>query len=141
MLKAVLDTNLFISALLTAKGNPAKILNRWKAGSFDSVISLPILKEIRRVILYPKIRRRLNWIDVEINEFLLGLAQFGFMVSGESKIDLIKDDPTDNKYLACALEGNADYIVTGDQHLLKVREYRGTKIISPKEFLDILKKV
>ena len=63
------------------------------------------------------------------------------MVSGESKVDVIKDDPTDNKYLACALEGNADYIVTGDQHLLKVREYRGTKIISPKELLDILKKV
>ncbi|MCJ7578071.1 MAG: putative toxin-antitoxin system toxin component, PIN family [candidate division Zixibacteria bacterium] len=140
MLKAVLDTNLFISALLTAKGNPAKILNRWKAGSFDLVISLPILKEIKRVILYPKIRKRLNWTDVEINEFLLGLAQFGFMVSGESKIDVIKDDPTDNKYLACALEGNADYIVTGDQHLLKVGEYRGTKIISPKEFLEILKK-
>jgi hypothetical protein len=140
VLKAVLDTNLFISALLTAKGNPAKILNRWKAGSFDLVISLPILKEIKRVILYPKIRKRLNWTDVEINEFLLGLAQFGFMVSGEAKIDVIKDDPTDNKYLACALEGNADYIVTGDQHLLKVKEYKGTKIIPPKEFLEILKK-
>jgi putative PIN family toxin of toxin-antitoxin system len=140
VLKAVLDTNLFISALLTAEGNPAKILNRWKAGSFDLVISLPILKETKRVILYPKIRKRLNWTDGEINEFLLGLAQFSFMVSGESKVDVIKDDPTDNKYLACALEGNADYIVTGDQHLLRVGEYKGTKIISPKEFLDILKK-
>jgi len=135
-----LDTNLFISALLTAKGNPARILNRWKAGYFDLVISLPILKETKRVILYPKIRKRLNWTDGEINEFLLGLAQFSFMVSGESKVDVIKDDPTDNKYLACALEGNADYIVTGDQHLLRVGEYKGTKIISPKEFLDILKK-
>ena len=135
-----MDTNLFISALLTAKGNPARILNRWKAGYFDLVISLPILKETKRVILYPKIRKRLNWTDGEINEFLLGLAQFSFMVSGESKVDVIKDDPTDNKYLACALEGNADYIVTGDQHLLRVGEYKGTKIISPKEFLDILKK-
>jgi putative PIN family toxin of toxin-antitoxin system len=140
VLKAVLDTNLFISALLTAKGNPAKILNRWKAGSFDLVISLPILRETKRVILYPKIRKRLNWTDGEINEFLLGLAQFSFMVSGESKVDVIKDDPTDNKYLTCALEGNADYIVTGDQHLLKVGEYKGTKTISPEEFLDILKK-
>jgi putative PIN family toxin of toxin-antitoxin system len=140
VLKAVLDTNLFISALLTAKGNPARILNRWKAGYFDLVISLPILKETKRVILYPKIRKRLNWTDGEINEFLLGLAQFSFMVSGESKVDVIKDDPTDNKYLACALEGNADYIVAGDQHLLKVGKYRGTKIISPREFLDILKK-
>jgi putative PIN family toxin of toxin-antitoxin system len=140
VLKAVLDTNLFISALLTAEGNPAKILNRWKAGSFDLVISLPILKEIKRVILYPKIRKRLNWTDIEINEFLLGLAQFSFMVSGESKVDVIKDDPSDNKFLACAFEGNADYIVTGDQHLLKIKEYKGIRIISSKEFMDILKK-
>jgi putative PIN family toxin of toxin-antitoxin system len=140
VLKAVLDTNLFISALLTAEGNPAKILNRWKAGSFDLVISLPILKEIKRVILYPKIRKRLNWTDVEINEFLLGLAQFGFMASGESKVDIIKEDPTDNKYLACSQEGQADYIVTGDQHLLKEGRYKGTKIVTPKEFLEILRK-
>ncbi|MCK4385557.1 MAG: putative toxin-antitoxin system toxin component, PIN family [candidate division Zixibacteria bacterium] len=140
MLKAVLDTNLFISGLLTTKGNPAKILNRWKAGFFDLVISLPILKEIERVILYPKIKRRLSWTDARLNEFLLGLAQFSIMVSGESKVDVIKEDPTDNKYLACAQEGQADYIVTGDKHLLKEGKYKGTKIITPKEFLDILRK-
>ncbi len=140
MLKAVLDTNLFISGLLTTKGNPAKILNRWKAGFFDLVISLPILKEIEGVILYPKINKRLNWTDTETNEFLLGLAQFSIMVSGEAKVDVIREDPTDNKYLACAQEGQADYIVTGDQHLLKVNKYKGTKIVTPKEFLEILRK-
>ena len=140
MLKAVLDTNLFVSGLLTTNGNPAKILNRWKAGSFDLVISLPILKEIERVFLYPKVRRRLSWTDARINEFLLGLAQFGIMVSGESRVNVIKEDPTDNKYLACAQEGQADYIVTGDQHLLKESGYKGTKIITPKEFLDVLRK-
>ena len=139
MLKAVLDTNLFISALLTTKGNPAKILNRWKAGFFDLVISLPILKEIERVILYPKIRKRLNLMDVEMNEFLLGLAQFSIVVSGEAKADVIKEDPTDNKYLACAQEGEADYIVTGDQHLLKLQNYKGIRIVTPKVFLNILK--
>jgi hypothetical protein len=140
MLRAVLDANLFISGLLTPKGSPAKILSQWKAGAFDLVISFPILREIGRVIFYPKIKKRLSWTNLEIAEFLYNLAQFSIMVSGQAKIDVIKDDPTDNKYLACALEGNADYIVTGDQHLLKVVEYKGTKIISPKEFLDILKK-
>jgi putative PIN family toxin of toxin-antitoxin system len=141
VLKVVLDTNLFISALLTTKGNPAKILNRWKAGFFDLVISLPILREVERVILYPKIKKRLNWTDAETGEFLLGLAQFSIVVSGESKVDVIREDPTDNKYLACAHEGRADYIVTGDQHLLKESEYKGTKIITPREFLDILRNV
>ena len=140
MLKAVLDTNLFISGLLTPKGPSAKILSEWRIGAFDSVVSIPILHEIQRVIFYPKIKKRLSWTDSEIIEFLHDLSQFSIMVSGQTKVDVIKDDPTDNKYLACALEINADYIVTGDQHLLKVGEYRGTKIISPREFLDILKK-
>ena len=140
MLKAVLDTNLFISGLLTPKGPSAKILSEWRGGAFDSVVSIPILHEIQRVIFYPKIKKRLSWTDSEIIEFLHDLSQFSIMVSGQTKVDVIKDDPTDNKYLACALEINADYIVTGDQHLLKVGEYRGTKIISPREFLDILKK-
>jgi putative PIN family toxin of toxin-antitoxin system len=141
VLKAVLDANLFVSALLTTKGNPAKILNRWKAGSFDLVISLPILREIERVILYPKIKKRLNWTGAETSEFLLGLTQFSIVVSGKSEVDVIKEDPTDNKYLACAHEGQADFIVTGDQHLLKEGKYKGTKITTPKEFLDILREV
>lgn len=140
MLKAVLDTNLFISGLLTPKGPSAKILTEWKTGAFDLVVSIPILHEIQRVIFYPKIKNKLSWANLEIAEFLYSLAQFSIMTSGQTKVDVIKDDPTDNKYLACALEGNADYIVTGDQHLLKVGEYEGTKIISPREFLDILKK-
>ncbi len=139
MIKAVLDANVLISAILTSKGHPAKILNKWKTGAFDLVMSLSILNEIGRVILYSKIRKRLNWSDLEINEFLLGLAQFGIMVSKEPKIDVIKEDPTDNKYLACAQKGEADFIVTGDQHLLKLKNYKGLKIVTPKMFLNILK--
>lgn len=134
MLKAVLDANLFISGLLTPKGPSAKILSQWRVGAFDLVVSIPILHEIQRVIFYPKIKKRLSWTNSEIIEFLRGLSQFSIMVSGQTKVNVIKDDPTDNKYLACAFEGKADYIVTGDQHLLKVREYKGTKIITPREF-------
>jgi len=139
MIKAVLDANILVSAILISKGHPAKILNKWKAGAFDLITSLSILKEIGRVIFYPKIRKRLNWSDWEINEFLLGLAQFGMVVSKEPKIDVIKEDPTDNKCLACAQKGEADFIVTGDQHLLKLQNYKGIKIVTPKVFLNILK--
>lgn len=139
MIKAVLDANVLVSAILTSKGHPAKILNKWKAGAFDLVMSLSILKEIGRVIFYPKIKKRLSWSDLEIDEFLLGLAQFSIMVSKESKIDVIKEDPTENKYLACAQKGKADFIVTGDQHLLKLQNYKGVKIVTPKAFLNILK--
>lgn len=53
--------------------------------------------------------------------------------------DVILDDPTDNKFLACALEGNAGYIVTGDQHLLRLKTYQEIDILTPRQFLDILK--
>jgi putative PIN family toxin of toxin-antitoxin system len=140
MLKAVLDANLFISGLLTPQGPSAKILSQWRVGTFDLVVSFPILHEIQRVIFYPKIKKRLSWTNSGIIEFLHDLSQFSIMVSGQTKVDVIKDDPSDNKFLACAFEGNADYIVTGDQHLLKIKEYKEIRIISPKEFLDILKK-
>lgn len=140
MLKAVLDANLFISGLLTPQGPSAKILAEWRVGAFDLIVSIPILHEIQRVIFYPKIKKRLSWTNSEIIEFLHDLSQFSILVPGQTKVDVIKDDPTDNKYLACAFEGNANYIVTGDQYLLKVKEYKGTKIMSPREFLDILKK-
>lgn len=81
VIKAVLDANVIVSAILTSKGHPARILNKWRAGTFDLVLSLSILEEIGRVILYPRIKKRLNWSEVETNEFLLGLAQFGIMVS------------------------------------------------------------
>ena len=139
MIKAVFDANVFVSAILSSKGHPARVLNKWKAGSFDLVMSLAILEEIERVILYPKIKKRLNWSDLEMDEFLLGLARFAIMVSKEPPVDVVKEDPSDNKYLACAHRGQADFIVTGDQHLLKLQNYEGIKIVTPKGFLEILK--
>ena len=62
------------------------------------------------------------------------------MVEGKAEIDVIQADPTDNKYLACALEGEADYIVSGDRHLLDVGLYQGLKIIKAKEFLNMWQK-
>jgi putative PIN family toxin of toxin-antitoxin system len=139
MIKAVLDANVLVSAILSSKGHPARVLNEWKAGFFDVVMSLAILEEIERVILYPKIKKRLNWLDLEMDEFLLGLAQFAVMVSKEPRVDVVKEDPSDNKYLACAQKGQADFVVSGDKHLLKLRSYGGVNIVTPKGFLDVLK--
>lgn len=141
MITAVLDANVLVSAILTPQGQPAKILREWRAGSFDLVISIHILKEIQRVISYPKIKNRLSWSDLEVNEFLLGLAQFSLVVYGEPQVDIVKEDQADNKYLACAQKGEVDFIVTGDKHLLKLQNYQGTKIVTPKEFIYVLKEI
>jgi putative PIN family toxin of toxin-antitoxin system len=139
MITAILDANVLVSAMLTPKGHPAEILREWRGGTFDLVISLSLLKEIQRVISYPKINKRLTQSNLEANEFLLGLAQFSIMVYEEPQIDVIKEDPSDNKYLACAQRGEVDFVVSGDQHLLKLQNYKGTRIVTPKEFLNILR--
>jgi rRNA-processing protein FCF1 len=63
----------------------------------------------------------------------------GSLTEGEIRVEVIKDDPEDNKFLSCALEGEADYIVTGDAHLKRLREYKGVKIITPRSFIDKIK--
>ena len=62
---------------------------------------------------------------------------FAWIVEGEEMVDIIKDDPSDNKYLACASEGEADYIVSGDHHLLDIKIYEGIEILKVKAFLNI----
>jgi hypothetical protein len=57
------------------------------------------------------------------------------LVSGKLKVDKIKEDPEDNKFLSCGLEGNANYIVTGDRHLLKIKSFHNVQIITPKKFI------
>jgi len=65
---------------------------------------------------------------------------FAWVVEGKAQIDVIQADPTDNKYLACALEGEAEYIVSGDRHLLDVGQYQGIKIMNAQAFLNMWQK-
>lgn len=67
-----------------------------------------------------------------IKEILLG---FVYLVAAEEKIDIVKDDPDDNKILACAITSRSDYILTYDKHLLRLKEFRGVRIIQPEELL------
>ena len=64
---------------------------------------------------------------------------FAWVVEGGEAVNVISDDPSDNKYLACAHEGEADYIVSGDHHLLDLKSYKGIKILKAKPFLDLSK--
>jgi putative PIN family toxin of toxin-antitoxin system len=139
-MRVVLDANQFVSAVLVPIGHPAQILAAWRRGELDLLISLPILAEIRRVLLYPRLQRRHGWNQAQVDTFLEGLLSTAILTPGDTDIRDIVDDPTDNKYLACALEGNAEYIITGDQHLLRLDPRRGIHIIPPAVFLDAVPK-
>jgi len=137
-MKAVLDVGQFISATIQPRGHPAQILMAWRAGKFELLTSLSILADLRRVLAYPHIRKRHRWSDEEIELFVDSLALAATLTPGQLQVNAVEDDPSDNKVLACALEGAADYIVASDEHLTKLKAYAGIPIVPPRRFLEII---
>jgi uncharacterized protein len=140
MLKAVLDTSILVSAFLRQSGINAKILYQGK-DSYHLFLSEKILEEITRVLLtYDRIRKKYRYSDEEAREYLETLITTATEVLKRlPKIEVIKEDPGDNHVLACGLAIKADYIVSKDDHLRDLKEYRGIKIVSSQEFLEALK--
>jgi len=137
LIRAVLDTNVIVSGILKEDSVPGQLLKTFlEEDKFLLVTSLEILKEIALVLRYPKIQKIHGWSEEKIKTFLLKLLAVSFLTEGEISVEVIKDDPDDNKFLSCALEAKADYIVTGDAHLKKLGEYKGIKIITPRSFIE-----
>ena len=138
MIRAVLDTNVFVSGLISSKGNSAKILDYWRERKFRLVTSAKIVKEFEKVISYPRILKKRNIRKAEIQSLVKNLKTFSRIVSKKQTILVIKDDPDDDKFVEAGVAGGANFIVSGDRHLLDLGEYRGIKIITPREFVKML---
>lgn len=139
MIRTVLDVNVIVSAVLTPAGIPAQILDAWRAERFVLLVSSPILEELARVLEYPRIARLHRWPRTKVREFASELAYLGIVTPGEIVLDVVRNDPADNRYLECAVEGAADYLVSGDQDLLDLHEHGGIRIVRPKTFLEALR--
>lgn len=135
-MRVVLDANQFVSAVLVPVGHPAQILDAWRRGDLDILMSPPILAEVRRVLLYPRLQRRHGWDEYKVDTFLEGVWAAAISTPGATVVEGVPDDPSDEVYLACALEGSAQYIITGDQHLLRLDPWRGIRIVPPAVFLE-----
>ena len=139
-MRIVVDANVFASGLIKPNSNPGKILELAKQNQVELILCPTIIKEIKHILLYPKIQKYHRKTAQEIDSYFEDILMFAWIVEGKELVDVIKDDPTDNKYLACAVEGEADYIVSGDRHLLNLATYQGIEIIKAKAFLSILAK-
>jgi putative PIN family toxin of toxin-antitoxin system len=138
VIRAVLDTNLFVSMAIRPGGVPDQIRLAWQEGGFTLLTSPPLLAEIRRVLAYPRLRRLIRLPRAEEAALLGLLVEDAEITAGALELAAVAADPTDNMVLACALEGHAHYIVSGDTDLLSMREYGGIPIITARAFLDVL---
>ena len=140
-MRLVLDTNVIVSASLGPGSPPDQLFRSWRANEFELVTSEPLLRELQTVISRPKIADRAGWTRNEQIELLDELRERCIVVSPEIELTAIEADPTDNRVLEAALEGQADYIVTGDRHLLDLNRYADIAIVTPRRILAILTEV
>ena len=135
MFKVTADTNTLISATIT-KGNEFKLLNLARLGNITLILSPQILKEFKEVISRPKF----GFSKEQIISAVKQIINISTIVMPSIKINIIKEDPQDNMILECAETGKVSYIVSGDNHLLNLKEYKNIKIITTKSILDIVRK-
>ena len=143
MTRIVLDTNVLVSAILVPRSIPARILQLILEGELTFVISQDIIDEASRVLQYPRLVKLMKRNGVTPNELEVVIDQLGkiaVMTPGQFTVDVIKDDPTDNIFLACAVEGEADFIISGDRHLTNLKEFQGITIVNPATFLSIVRR-
>lgn len=139
MLRTVLDTNIIVSGAISSSGPPYEVLEAWRYRKFVLIISSLIPKEVERVFEYPRIKESYHLDTKTIKAILARLKKYSVVTQGKLKVNEIKDDPTDNIFLACAKEGTADFIVTGDDHLLNLAVFQRIPIVTARHFLEILK--
>ena len=138
MLRAVLDVNVIVSGTIVKKGPPHALLRALREEQWNLVSSREILGDIQRVLNLPKISRRYGLTPQDIRDVLQLLETRAAVVPGRLRIPRTARDPEDDQILACAVEGHADYVVSGDQDLLSLERYREIPIISPAAFAGLL---
>lgn len=132
-MRAAIDTNVFVSSFFG--GVPLKVIEYWFSGRLTLCVSKPVLKE------YFDVLSRFEFEDESLLYRLKSAFEknFNLVFVNNPKEELwIKEDPADNKFIACAIALKAEYIVSGDAHLRKLKNIGKIKIVSPVEMLDLL---
>ena len=127
--KIVIDTNNLISAL-GWEGNSRDLLIRVINKEYEFIISIKQIEELKRVLDYPKF----GFSKEQKRKFLEIIFEIANVIDTKLKLN-VTDDEKDNMLLECAIEGEADYIISGDNDLLRLKKFRNARIVSVKEFL------
>lgn len=136
MIRAVLDTNVLLSGFVSSTGAPARLLDAWRAGVFDLVLSEHILQEFRRNLDQPYFRRRLTSEQAEADLYLL--REYAEIVEVSENVVGVATHPEDDLILATAISGVVDCLVTGDKKLLKLGSVGSIAILTAADFVAVL---
>ena len=129
-MKVTVDTNFLISATQWDYSVAHKLLKKLIISDAEIFTTQDILDETSEVL-----ERDFEYSKNEANNIIKKILLFAKLIEPKQKINVIKDDPDDNKVIECAIESSSDYIVTYDRHLLKLKDYKGIKIMKPEEIL------
>jgi putative PIN family toxin of toxin-antitoxin system len=138
MMRVVLDATVFVSAVLKGHSNPGRLVDLVRQGVVRLLVSPDILTELKTTLLTPRLRELHRKSHKWVVEFLRELTDLAELTPGETVVKVVEKDPSDNIYLACGVEGQADYIVSGDKHLLNVGELQGIPIVNPADFMQAI---
>ena len=135
--KVVIDTNTIISAPLSEDGNPAMIFELLLLGKINNFRSEEITNEVIEVFHREKIKKLIS--EEKIQFIIDNYKKFSELVKPNIELSIVKEDEDDNRILECAETGDVDYIISGDEHLLNLKNHKNIRIVSPKEFLQAYK--
>jgi putative PIN family toxin of toxin-antitoxin system len=131
VLRVTADSNIYISAL-NFGGLPDQLLDLARGGVIQLAVSEAILEEVSRVL-----RDKFGWAEDAIVLARAQISGFANQVEAEHRVDVVREDPSDNRILECAAAANSEYLVTGDKHLLKLGQFGAARIVRPAEFFEI----
>lgn len=135
-MRVVLDTNILVSATFWI-GASNKIIKNIENKEIQLILSSEIIQEFSDVLNYEEIQNKIKDKKLEMQYSVEKIISIATIIQPIIQLNVIEEDPDDNIILECAIEGNADYIISYDKCLLNLKEFKGIKILTPEEFLRI----
>ena len=138
-MRIALDTNVLVSAFISKRGHPARLLDILLTfPEIQLISSTPILGELRDVLSRNEVKERFHYSARDIESFARAVQNVSVRVKIMSNFKIVVDDPKDDVVLNTAHDGKADYVVSGDHHLRGLRSFKGIKIVSPNQMMRII---
>ena len=134
MKKITVDTNVLVSATFWS-GASHKIIEKVEEKKLTLILSPAIIKEYAEVLEYDEIQEKIKHKNLEMKMTVQKIVALSTIGEPTEEIQMVEDDPDDDAILECAVEGNIDFIISQDKHLLKLKEFRRIPILKPEDFL------